>query len=141
MPDLFTPERPQVITAMITPFKDERQVDFDAAGEIAQYLMEHGSDGLVVAGTTGESPVIKADQQIDLFRAVRDAVGKDALVIGGTGSNATYEAVDLSVAAAESGAIDKLLVVSPYYNRPGQFGIEDYYRRIGQATDLGCYFV
>lgn len=136
MPDLFTPERPQVITAMVTPFIDEDRVDYDAAAEIATYLVNNGSDGLVLAGTTGESPFLEPADHLKLFDEVRYAVGHDVQLIGGTGGMKTKKAVELSEKAAERGSVNQLLVVSPAYNRPSQFGIVDYYRRIGQATDL-----
>ena len=132
---------PELLTAMMTPYYVEGKyrtphIDFDSARAIASFLIDNGSDGLVLAGTTGESPVMSHDDQLRLFREVRDEVGEDAVLIGGTGSNATHEALELSDRATEDGAIDGLLVVSPYYNRPAQYGIENYYRYIREMTDL-----
>lgn len=135
MTDILAPQE-RVITAMITPFIDDERIDFAVAEELAVYLKEHGSDGLVLAGTTGESPTLEVEEQLDLFGAVRNAVGDDFLLIGGTGFSSTHKAVELSKRATDEGNINQLLVVSPYYNRPPQHGIVEYYQRIGRATSL-----
>lgn len=123
----------RVITAMVTPF-DEKSVNFDAAQGLARYLEQNGSEGLVVAGTTGESPVLSHGEQIELVTAVREAV--QIPVIAGTGSNSTREAADLSLEVTDRQIADGLLVVSPYYNRPPQSGIEHYYKEVASYTDL-----
>ena len=129
----------EVLTAMITPRDERGRVDYDKAQDLASFLIEHGSDGLVLAGTTGESPTLRAKEQIKLFKAVRKAVGEGVYLMGGTGSNSTEEAVELSVRAEKAGVLDALLLVSPYYNKPSQFGIDDYYREIDDATELEKY--
>ncbi len=122
-----------VLTAMITPFDDAGVLDLDGAQQLARWLVDHGSDGLVVNGTTGESPTLTGTESIDLFRAVRQAV--DVPVIAGTGSNDTAHAIRQSEAAAGIG-VDGLLVVSPYYNKPSQAGLDRHFRMLASATDL-----
>lgn len=123
----------RVLTAMITPFDADGGLDLDGAQELAAWLVAHGSDGLVVNGTTGESPTLSAAESIDLFRAVRHAV--DVPVLAGTGSNDTAHAIRQSEAAAGIG-VDGLLVVAPYYNKPSQAGLDRHFRMIAAATDL-----
>jgi 4-hydroxy-tetrahydrodipicolinate synthase len=122
-----------VLTAMVTPFDDDLALDLDAAAALARWLTEHGSDGLVVAGTTGESPVLDDGEKLDLFRAVAEAV--TVPVIAGTGSNDTRHSVELTKAAAGTG-IDAVLAVTPYYNRPSQAGIDGHVRAVAGASDL-----
>lgn len=129
-------ETERVITAMVTPFHEDLSFNPDGAQELANYLIEHGSDGLVLAGTTGESPTLTVDEQLQLFEVVREAVGPEPLLIGGTGSNSTEEAVELTAMATDQEAVDGILAVSPYYNRPAQYGLSDYYRKLALATDL-----
>ncbi|HEY5442572.1 MAG TPA: 4-hydroxy-tetrahydrodipicolinate synthase [Candidatus Saccharimonadales bacterium] len=126
----------RVMTAMVTPFNVDGSLNRDGAQELAAHLVANGSDGLVLGGTTGESPTLRTSDQIDLFDVVRQAVGENVLLIGGTGSNNTEEAVEMTREADRRGSVDGLLVVSPYYNRPSQFGIDHYYRRIHQETEL-----
>lgn len=123
----------RVLTAMVTPFDDDGRLDLDAAADLARWLVDHGSDGLVVAGTTGESPVLIDDEKLDLFRAVRQAV--NVPVIAGTGSNDTHHTVELTRHATEIG-VDGVLVVTPYYNRPGPSGMEAHFRAAAEATSL-----
>ncbi len=123
----------RVLTAMITPFDADGGLDLDGAQELAAWLVAHGSDGLVVNGTTGESPTLTGTESIDLFRAVRQAT--DAPVIAGTGSNDTAHAIRQSEAAAGIG-VDGLLVVAPYYNKPSQAGLDRHFRMVASATDL-----
>jgi 4-hydroxy-tetrahydrodipicolinate synthase len=123
----------RVLTAMITPFDADGALDVDGAQQLARWLVEHGSDGLVVNGTTGESPTLTATESVELFRAVRDAV--DVPVIAGTGSNDTAHAIRQSQTAAEIG-VDALLVVAPYYNKPSQAGLDRHFRMIAEATPL-----
>ncbi|MGI8983272.1 MAG: 4-hydroxy-tetrahydrodipicolinate synthase [Acidimicrobiales bacterium] len=122
-----------VITAMVTPFDAEGAIDLDAAAEVARWLAGHGSDGLVVAGTTGEGSTLTDDEKLDLWRAVADAV--TIPVIANTGSNDTAHSVHLTAQAAGLGAAG-VLAVAPYYNRPSQAGIEGHFRAIAGATDL-----
>jgi 4-hydroxy-tetrahydrodipicolinate synthase len=122
-----------VLTAMVTPFDDDLALDLDAAAELARWLQDHGNDGLVVAGTTGEAPVLSKDEKLDLWRAVSEAV--TIPVIAGTGTNNTAESVATTARAAEVGAAG-VLVVGPYYNRPPQAGLEAHFRAVAAATDL-----
>jgi 4-hydroxy-tetrahydrodipicolinate synthase len=122
-----------VLTAMVTPFDEDGALDLDAAGELARWLQDHGNDGLVVAGTTGEAPVLSATEKLDLWRAVSEAV--TIPVIAGTGSNNTAETIELTSRAAEVGAAGVLLV-GPYYSRPPQSGIEAHFRASAEATSL-----
>jgi len=123
----------RVITAMITPFSADRSVDLPMAAKLASHLVDHGSDGLVICGTTGESPTLSWDEQHQLFSAVKAAVGDRAKVLAGTGSNCTAEAVEAIGEAAALGA-DGALVVVPYYNKPPQEGLEAHFRAVAQAA-------
>lgn len=122
-----------VLTAMVTPFDDNGALDLDAAAELARWLQDHGNDGLVVAGTTGEAPTLSESEKLDLWRAVSEAV--TIPVVAGTGSNNTAETVELTAKAAGTGAAGAL-VVGPYYNRPPQTGIEAHFRAVAAATSL-----
>jgi 4-hydroxy-tetrahydrodipicolinate synthase len=122
-----------VVTAMITPFTDDGEVDLEGAAVLARHLAEHGSDGLVVAGTTGEGPVLTDTERIELFRAVVAAV--DVPVVASTGTNDTAHSVHLTKEAAAAGA-DGVLVVTPYYNRPSPAGLAAHFRAVAAATDL-----
>lgn len=124
-----------VITAMVTPFTEDRSVDEVAARKVARHLIEHGSDGLVLSGTTGESPTLDDEEKLALLRAVRDEVGPDVLLICGTGSNDTRHSERLSAAAAEAGA-DAVLAVTPYYNKPNFRGIRAHYEAVGRAAGI-----
>ncbi len=123
----------RVITAMVTPFDEQGELDLDAAAELAQFLVETGSDGLALAGTTGESPALSDSEALALFRRVRDAVSVPLLA--GAGSNSTRHAVEFTRAVTETG-VDGILSVCPYYNRPSQRGIEEHFGAVAQATDL-----
>lgn len=123
----------KVITAMVTPFTEDGALDLDGAATLAQWLVANGSDGLVVAGTTGEAPTLSDDEKVELWRAVRGAV--DVPVLAGAGSNDTRHTVELARRAATTG-VDGLLLVGPYYNRPPQAGIEAHFRAAAAATDL-----
>jgi 4-hydroxy-tetrahydrodipicolinate synthase len=122
-----------VVTAMVTPFDDQGGLDLDAAAALARWLTEHGSDGLVVAGTTGEGSTLTDDEKLDLWRAVAGAV--TVPVIANTGSNDTAHSVHLTREAAACG-VAGVLAVTPYYNRPPQSGLEAHFRAIAEATDL-----
>jgi 4-hydroxy-tetrahydrodipicolinate synthase len=123
----------RVLTAMVTPFAADGSVDLDLAARLASYLVEHGSDGLVLCGTTGESPTLSWDEQHQLFSAVKSAVGDRASLLAGTGSNCTAEAVEAIGEAAALGA-DGALVVVPYYNKPPQEGLEAHFRAVAAAA-------
>jgi 4-hydroxy-tetrahydrodipicolinate synthase len=123
----------RVITAMVTPFSPDGAVDLDLAGRLADHLVSQGSDGLVLCGTTGESPTLSWAEQHALFAAVKDAVGGRAQLLAGSGSNCTAEAVEATAEAAALGA-DGALVVVPYYNRPPQEGLEAHFRAVAAAA-------
>ena len=123
----------RVITAMVTPFDERGELDLDAAIELASWLVENGSDGLVLCGTTGESPTLTESEELVLFRTVRSAVSVP--VIAGAGSNSTASAVEQTKRASELG-VDAILSVTPYYNRPSQAGLEAHFRAVAAATDL-----
>jgi 4-hydroxy-tetrahydrodipicolinate synthase len=120
-----------VITAMVTPFDDAGGLDEAAARRVARHLIDNGSHGLVVAGTTGESPTLSDEEKLALFRAVKDEVGAESAIIAGTGSNDTRHTVELTAAAAEAGA-DAALVVTPYYNKPNWAGLRAHYEAVNE---------
>lgn len=123
----------RVVTAMVTPFDAEGRLDLDGAAALARWLVAQGNEGLVVAGTTGESPTLTHDEQIELIRTVAGAVSVP--VIAGAGSNDTSAAVELTTRATEAGAA-AILSVTPYYNRPSQAGLLAHFRAVAAATDL-----
>jgi len=121
------------ITAMATPFREDGTVDLDGARRLASHLLEHGSHGLVIAGTTGECPTLTDGETIEIFRAVRAEVGDDALLICGTGTNDTQHSRELTKMAADAGA-DASLVVVPYYNKPNRAGIRAHFEAVAEAV-------
>lgn len=125
----------RVLTAMVTPFNEEGGVDYEAAGKLARRLVENGSDGMVVAGTTGESPTLSMEEKLKLFATVVEAVGGKAVVIAGTGSNNTQQSVELTKEAEKTG-VDGIMAVTPYYNKPPQEGLYRHFRAIAEATSL-----
>lgn len=125
----------EVLTAMVTPFTTEGSLDVAAARRLAAYLVDHGSDGIVVAGTTGESPTLTHAEKIALFEAVIDEVGSRANVIAGTGTYNTAETIELTREVAALG-VDGCLVVTPYYSKPPQNGLLAHYRAIADAVDI-----
>ncbi len=126
-----------LLTAMVTPFKaDDLSVDYDRTAQLALKLVDERSDGLVVAGTTGESPTLSKQEKLDLFKVVRDAVGDRATVVGGTGGNDTASSIELTRAATELGVLDAVMLVGPYYNKPSQEGMYQHFKACAQATDL-----
>jgi 4-hydroxy-tetrahydrodipicolinate synthase len=124
-----------VITAMVTPFAEDLSVDEAAARKVARHLIDHGCHGLVLSGTTGESPTTDDEEKLSLLRAVRDEVGPDVLLICGTGSNDTRHSERLSAAAADNGA-DAVLAVTPYYNKPNFTGIKAHYEAVAKAAGI-----
>ncbi|MDO4539680.1 MAG: 4-hydroxy-tetrahydrodipicolinate synthase [Syntrophomonadaceae bacterium] len=124
----------QLLTAMVTPFDRELHVDYDKAADLARYLVRQGSQGLVVCGTTGESPTLSKEEKLELFRCVRAAVPGVPLWAG-TGSYDTAASVALTKAAAATG-VDGILAVAPYYNKPTQEGLYQHYKAIAGASDL-----
>jgi 4-hydroxy-tetrahydrodipicolinate synthase len=129
----MNPRFGRVITAMVTPFDDRGDLDLDAAAELAHWLVENGSEGLVLAGTTGESPTLTESEELVLFRKVREAVSVP--ILAGTGSNSTLTAVEHTKRATETG-VDGILQVTPYYNRPSQQGLDAHFRAVAAATHL-----
>ena len=124
----------RVITAMATPFTPDGALDADRAAEFARYLVAHGSDGLVVCGSTGESPVLSFDEKRTLIEAVAGAVGDQVDIIAGTGTYDTRASIELSRMAVEAGA-DGLLVVTPYYSRPPQSGLLRHFTAIAESVE------
>lgn len=122
----------RVITAMVTPFSDDGSVNYAVAEKLASHLIENGSDGLVVCGTTGESPTLSWSEEYELFKVVKQAVGGKAKIIAGTGSNSTSEAIAATQKAAKLD-LDGSLQVVPYYNKPPQSGQYDHFKAIAQA--------
>ncbi len=125
----------RVLTAMVTPFNEQGEVDYKAAADLARKLVENGSDGLVVVGTTGESPTLTDQEKLRMFETVVDAVGGKATVIAGTGSNNTKHSVELTREAEKTG-VDGIIAVAPYYNKPPQEGLYRHFRAIAEATSL-----
>jgi 4-hydroxy-tetrahydrodipicolinate synthase len=123
-----------VLTAMVTPFHDDGSVDYDAFQALARHLVENGSDGVVVAGTTGESPTLTDRERLDLIRAALESVGDHATVIAGTGTYSTAHSIHLTEAAHDLGA-SAFLIVTPYYNKPPQRAIVAHFEAIAQASD------
>lgn len=124
-----------LITAMVTPFNDDLTVNFEAAAELASYLVDNGSEGLVVTGTTGESTTLTMEESAELYKVVMAAVGDRAYVIAGSGSNSTAEAVHLTQ-AAEAAGVHASLQVAPYYNKPSQEGFFRHFKSVAANTAL-----
>ena len=125
----------RLLTAMVTPFKDDLSIDWAGVGKLASHLVSTGHDGIVVNGTTGEAPTTSDDEKIEIIKVVRNAVSGRAKVIAGAGNNETTHSVEQAEMAAKAGA-DGLLVVTPYYNKPPQAGIEAHFRAMADATDV-----
>lgn len=123
----------RVITAMVTPFTADGAIAYDVAADLAQHLVANGSDGIVVCGTTGESPTLTWEEEFQLFQTVQQAVAGKAKVIAGTGSNSTREAIQATLKAAELG-LDGALLVVPYYNKPPQEGLYAHFQAIAKAV-------
>lgn len=136
MAAMSTPPFGRLLTAMVTPFAADESVDLDAAARLASYLVDElGNDGLVISGTTGESPTTSDAEKSDLLRVVRDAVGDRATILAGVGTFDTEHTLELAASAAKLGA-DGLLVVTPYYSKPPQAGILEHFRRVADSTDV-----
>lgn len=124
-----------LVTAMVTPFTDDGEVDYGMTAELAAKLVDDGCDGLVVTGTTGETSTLTDEENLGMFKAVRDAVGGRAKVIAGSTTNDTRHSIHLSRLAADLG-VDGLLVTTPYYNKPSQAGVQAHIEAIADSTDL-----
>ena len=125
----------EVITAMVTPFDKERNVDYRAVEKIAKHLVEQKTDSIVVAGTTGESPTLEHDEESEILMCVKSAVAGEAKIIMGAGSNSTKNAVKSSIMAQELGA-DAILSVVPYYNKPSQKSMIEHFGQIAKSVDI-----
>jgi 4-hydroxy-tetrahydrodipicolinate synthase len=125
----------RVSTAMVTPFDKKGHIDFAKTTQLVNYLIENGTESLVVAGTTGESPTLSKEEKLALFNHVVKAVKKRVPVIAGTGSNNTYASIELTKKAEQLGA-DAIMVVAPYYNKPNQEGLYQHFKAIAEATSL-----
>lgn len=125
----------RILTAMVTPFNKDLSVNFDLAGKLARHLVQAGSDGLVIAGTTGESPTLTKEEKVELFRVVVEEVGGRAAVIANTGGNSTSDSIALTRAAQKVG-IDGVMLVAPYYNKPSQEGMYAHFKSVAESTDL-----
>ncbi len=123
----------KLITAMITPFGNNNKINYQKVSEMAEYLVENGSEGIVVAGTTGESPSLTFQEKLDLFKNVKNKIGNRAKIIAGTGSNSTDSSIELSIRAAETG-IDGIMLVTPYYNKPTQKGLKEHFKVIAESV-------
>ncbi|MED1470610.1 4-hydroxy-tetrahydrodipicolinate synthase [Neobacillus sp. M.A.Huq-85] len=125
----------QVLTAMVTPFDHEGEIDFNATRTLVNYLIENGTDGLVVVGTTGESPTLTTDEKVEFFKFVVDVVNGRIPVIAGTGSNNTRASISLTK-QAEAAGVDGIMLVAPYYNKPSQEGLYQHFKAIAESTAL-----
>ncbi len=126
-----------LFTAMVTPFDTEGKIDYVQAQKLARAILDSGSDGIVVAGTTGECPTLAREEKLRLYAEVKSAVGDRAVVIANTGDNCTFDSLELT-RDAESTGVDGCLLVVPYYNRPTQEGLYQHFKEIARATSLPC---
>ncbi|MEK4030018.1 4-hydroxy-tetrahydrodipicolinate synthase [Pseudobacillus sp. FSL P4-0506] len=125
----------QILTAMVTPFEQNGEIDFHATENLINYLINNGTDGLVVAGTTGESPTLTTEEKVELFKFVVEVVNGRVPVIAGTGSNNTRASIHLTKLAEEAG-VDGIMLVVPYYNKPSQEGLHQHFKAIAESTSL-----
>jgi 4-hydroxy-tetrahydrodipicolinate synthase len=127
----------RLLTAMVTPFNEKGEVDYEQSKRLALALLDSGSDGIVVVGTTGESPTLVREEELRLFKEVKSVVSGRGTVIAGTGSNSTAEAVEATKEAEKIG-VDGCLLVVPYYNKPTQEGLYQHFKTIAESTSLPC---
>ncbi len=125
----------RLITAMVTPFDKDGAIDWDGVAKLAQHLVDTGHDGIAVNGTTGEAPTTKSSEKLEIIKVVKSVVGEKITVLSGAGDNETSYTVEQAKRSQDAGA-DGLLVVTPYYNKPPQAGIEAHFRAVAAATDL-----
>lgn len=125
----------EIITAMVTPFDKDLEIDYNAAENLAKYLKENSSDAILVAGTTGESPTLTHEEESELLLCVKSAVGTSCKIIMGAGSNCTKTAVSSSIKAQEAGA-EAILSVVPYYNKPNQKGLVEHFSAVAKSVDI-----
>lgn len=134
-PDPRHPELGRVLTAMVTPFAPDGSLDHEAIGRLARALLASGSDGLVLTGTTGETPTLSIEEQVEVWRTVRQAVGPDATLVAGASTNSTAESLEM-VREGESAGMTALMFTVPYYNKPPQEGLFRHFRTLAEATPL-----
>jgi 4-hydroxy-tetrahydrodipicolinate synthase len=127
----------RLLTAMVTPFKDNGELDFTQARKLATALINSGSDGVIVIGTTGESPTTTHEEDLQLFREIKEEIGDRGCIVAGTGSNSTAEAIEATREAEKIG-VDACLLVVPYYNKPPQEGLYRHFKAIADSTSLPC---
>jgi len=127
----------RLLTAMVTPFDEKGRVDYDQAKKLALALLTSGSDGLVVSGTTGESPTLTTEEKLRLFAEIKSTAGKAAMIVAGTGNYNTQESINLTLEAEKTG-VDACLLTVPYYNRPTQDGLYEHFKAIASKTKLPC---
>ena len=125
----------RLITAMVTPFKADGAIDWDGVEKLAQHLVDTGHDGIAVNGTTGEAPTTKSSEKLEIIKVVKAVVGSKITILSGAGDNETSYTIEQAKRSQDAGA-DGLLVVTPYYNKPPQAGIEAHFRAVAAATDL-----
>jgi 4-hydroxy-tetrahydrodipicolinate synthase len=125
----------QLITAMVTPFDKDGTIDWDGVAKLAQHLVDTGHDGIAVNGTTGEAPTTKSSEKLEIIKVVKGVVGSKVKVLSGAGDNETSYTVEQAKRSQDAGA-DGILIVTPYYNKPPQAGIEAHFRAVAAATDL-----
>ncbi|WP_377520957.1 4-hydroxy-tetrahydrodipicolinate synthase [Priestia megaterium] len=125
----------KVATAMVTPFDHKGNIDFEKTTQLINYLISNGSDALVIAGTTGESPTLSTEEKLALFRHSVKVVDGRVPVVAGTGSNNTYASIELTKKAEEIG-VDAIMIVAPYYNKPNQEGLYKHFKTIAESTEL-----
>lgn len=125
----------RLITAMVTPFKSDGEIDWDGVAKLAQHLVDTGHDGIAVNGTTGEAPTTKSSEKLEIIKIVKSVVGSKVKVLSGAGDNETSYTVEQAKRSQEAGA-DGILIVTPYYNKPPQAGIEAHFRAVADAVDL-----
>jgi len=125
----------RIITAMITPFKEDGEINYDKAAELADFLSENGSDAIVLGGTTGESPTLSDDEKLNLFSRIKKTIGGKIKIIAGTGSNSTEHSIFLTKEAEKCG-VDGIMLVVPYYNKPSQEGLYRHFAAIAESTEL-----
>jgi 4-hydroxy-tetrahydrodipicolinate synthase len=125
----------RLITAMITPFAKDGSIDWDGVATLANHLADHGHDAIAVNGTTGEAPTTKSSEKLEIIKVVKSTVGSRVKVLSGAGDNETSYTVEQAKRSADAGA-DGLLIVTPYYNKPPQAGIEAHFKAVASATDL-----
>ncbi|MEK5324609.1 4-hydroxy-tetrahydrodipicolinate synthase [Aeribacillus sp. FSL M8-0254] len=125
----------RISTAMVTPFDNNGNIDFQKTEKLVEYLIHHGTDSIVVAGTTGESPTLTTEEKLALFKHVVSVVNKRVPVIAGTGTNNTRASIELTKKAEQTG-VDAIMLVTPYYNKPNQEGIYQHFKEIAESTHL-----